>query len=144
MPSDTVRDITIRGFKSIESVNALTLNPVNVLIGANGSGKSNFIGAFAFLREIGAGRLREYVEVAGGAEKILHFGSKTTQKISLNVSFSPHPATRILDVTLAPTADDGLFSVGLEGVHLEMNSPKDWERLLRRCKIQARSNSCRK
>ncbi len=39
--------ITIKGFKSIRSIERLQLRPINVLIGPNGSGKSNFIGAFS-------------------------------------------------------------------------------------------------
>ncbi len=110
MPADTLHDITIRGFKSIASLD-LKLRPINVVIGANGSGKSNFIGAFAFLREIGAGRLRNYVTEAGGAEKILHFGSKTTKQLEIRVSFTntgipPFFTPSIYDLTLAPTGDD--------------------------------------
>ncbi len=116
MPSDTLHDITIRGFKSISSMRVM-LQPINIVIGANGSGKSNFIGAFAFLREIGAGRLKAYVGNAGGAEKILHFGSKTTDRISLRVSFNQRNnpmAPSVYGLTLAPTSDDGLFPAAEE------------------------------
>jgi predicted ATPase len=112
MPSDNIREISIKGFKSIASLD-VTLNPIN--IGANGSGKSNFLGAFAFLREIAAGRLREYVgRAAGGAERLLHFGSKTTEKIDLHVSFHfPNPeSASAYDLTLVPTGDDSLFPSG--------------------------------
>ena len=37
--------ITIKGFRSIASVEGLAIRPINVLIGANGSGKSNFLPA---------------------------------------------------------------------------------------------------
>lgn len=37
-----IRDITIEGFKSIRSLQAFELRPLNILIGANGAGKSNF------------------------------------------------------------------------------------------------------
>src|ERR1022692_3397527 len=87
MSSSALDSITIRGFKSIASVEKLELRPINVVIGPNSSGKSNFIGVFAFLRAIREGRLREYVTAAGGAEKVLHFGSKTTQAIHLHLVF---------------------------------------------------------
>jgi predicted ATPase len=67
--------ITVKGFKSIASLR-LDLRPINVLIGANGSGKSNFISIFSFLNEIREGRLQDYVRRAGGADQLLHFGSK--------------------------------------------------------------------
>lgn len=98
--------ITIHGFKSIASVE-LKLRPINVVIGPNGSGKSNFIGVFAFLHAIRDGRLRTYVTEAGGAEKVLHFGSKTTTKIHLRVSFGD--GVNQYELTLSPTKDDGLF-----------------------------------
>ncbi|HTS28582.1 MAG TPA: AAA family ATPase [Bryobacteraceae bacterium] len=76
--------ITVKGFKSIAAIEELPLHKINVLIGANGSGKSNFIGVFAFLHAIREGRLRDYVTAAGGAEKVLHFGSKNTNEILIN------------------------------------------------------------
>ena len=88
MPPNALDYITIRGFKSIASIEKLPLKACNVLIGANGSGKSNFIGVFEFLHAIREGRLRNYVIEAGGAEKVLHFGSKTTREIYIRLSFS--------------------------------------------------------
>ena len=57
------------------------MRPINLLIGANGSGKSNFLEAFIFLGEADAGRMESYVAYQGGANKLLHFGSKVTQQI---------------------------------------------------------------
>lgn len=82
-----VETITVRGFKSIAGINALQLGPINVLIGPNGSGKSNFIGLFSFLHAIREGKLQDYVVKAGGAEKILHFGSKETPLLHIEISF---------------------------------------------------------
>jgi predicted ATPase len=79
--------ITVNGFKSIASVEKLELRPINVIIGPNGSGKSNFIGIFSFLHALREGRLEDYVAKAGGAEKLLHFGSKVTEKINIRISF---------------------------------------------------------
>jgi predicted ATPase len=106
MSTNALDSITIQGFKSIASVEKLELRPINVVIGPNGAGKSNFIGAFTFLREIREGRLSEYVAVAGGAEKVLHFGSRTTKEMHLRLWFQDASQ---YDLKLAPTADDGLF-----------------------------------
>ncbi|MFN7919578.1 MAG: AAA family ATPase [Bryobacteraceae bacterium] len=106
--SQTALDyITIRGFKSIAAIEKLRLLPINILIGANGSGKSNFIGAFEFLHEIREGRLQHYVTASGGAEKLLHFGSKTTREISFHLSFAR--GVNEYSLTLGPTGDDTLF-----------------------------------
>jgi predicted ATPase len=83
----TLDYITIQGFKSIASIEKLPLRPINVIVGPNGSGKSNFIGAFSFLHAIREGRLEKYVANAGGANKLLHFGSKVTSGIKIHVSF---------------------------------------------------------
>jgi predicted ATPase len=85
MASDMIQSITIEGFKSIHSIKDFPLRPINLLIGANGSGKSNFLEAFVFLNECMEGRKDDYVERNGGADKILHFGSKTTLKLNLNI-----------------------------------------------------------
>jgi predicted ATPase len=105
MPTNALDYITIRGFKSIASIEKLALRPINVVIGPNGSGKSNFIGAFAFLHAIREGRLRDYVTVAGGADKVLHFGSKATKQISFALSFGGAP----YELKLRPTAADELY-----------------------------------
>jgi predicted ATPase len=107
MPTNALDYITIQGFKSIASIEKLVLRPINVVIGPNGSGKSNFIGVFAFLHAIREGKLRDYVTAAGGAEKVLHFGSKTTQVIQLHLSFESE--VNQYKVTLSPTDDDGLY-----------------------------------
>lgn len=42
--------LTIRGFKSIQ-LDGSALNNLNVIVGANGAGKSNFISFFKMLRD---------------------------------------------------------------------------------------------
>lgn len=79
--------ITVAGFRSIASIEKLPLRPINVLIGSNGSGKSNFVGVFSFLHAIRNGELRNYVKRAGGADRILHFGAKTTPEARIHISF---------------------------------------------------------
>ena len=83
MASDAFRSITIKGFKSIRSIKDFPLRPINLLIGANGSGKSNFLEAFVFLGEANEGHIDSYVAYYGGANRILHFGSKTARKIHI-------------------------------------------------------------
>ena len=112
--------ITIEGFKSIASVQELKLGQSNVLIGPNGSGKSNLIGAFSFLHAIRWGRLQEYVIRAGGADNVLHFGSKSTKLLHLYISLSEKRYQYRL--TLIPTDSDGLMP------HLE--TAYYWEKFL--------------
>lgn len=99
--------ITVKGFKSIASVEKLELRPINVIIGPNGSGKSNFIGVFSFLHEVREGRLNDYVRKSGGAENLLHFGTKKTGEIKILVSFRQE--VNQYELILKPTTDDGLY-----------------------------------
>lgn len=99
--------VTVRGFKSIASIEKLPLRSINVLIGPNGSGKSNFINVFAFLHEIREGRLQNYVAKSGGADKLLYFGSKQTDEIYLHISFQRE--VNQYAITLAPSTVDDLY-----------------------------------
>ena len=79
--------IEISGYKSIKN-ERIDLNPINLLIGANGSGKSNFISFFTFLNRLYNKKLNDYIEISGGANKILHKGKKNTDRISFKVEFN--------------------------------------------------------
>ncbi len=87
--SHRLNNIKVSGFKSIRELN-LPIGNLNVLIGANGAGKSNFIGLFRFIREIVEERMQVYVAKRGGAEKIMFYGSKVTQELSVNIDISPN------------------------------------------------------
>lgn len=76
--------VTIEGFKSIKSLD-LDMKPINILLGANGSGKSNFISLFTFLRNLSEGKLQSYVEKNGYANSFFHFGAKNTSQIKIDI-----------------------------------------------------------
>lgn len=99
--------VSVAGFKSIASVERLVLRSINIIIGPNGSGKSNLIGVFAFLHAIREGRLQDYVRKAGGAEQVLHFGSKTSPEIRIHISFGNE--VNQYRIRLRPTDDDSLY-----------------------------------
>lgn len=105
----TLERIEIEGFKSIRKM-ALDLRPINILIGANGAGKSNFISVFTLLQRMTEGRLQQHVSQAGGANSLLHHGRKQTEQIRINLSI-PSIST-YYESTLVPTAKDGLSFAG--------------------------------
>lgn len=96
--------LLIRGFKSIRGAD-LDLRSLNVLIGANGAGKSNLIAVFDLLHALVNERLQVYVGQAAGAESFLHFGRKTTTEIKLRFRFGQ----RAYECELVPTDDDSLI-----------------------------------
>ncbi len=91
------------GFRSIREVD-LEIRDLNVLIGANGSGKSNFIKLFRLLNDLVEERLQVAVATSGGANALLHFGRKVTPKLSLDLEFGQNSYA----CTLLPAADDNL------------------------------------
>jgi len=87
--------IQIKGFKSIREMD-LKLKPLNVLIGANGAGKSNFIGAFRLLNMIIERRLQAY-SLNVGADTLLHYGRKVTEYIEIQLTFQPNNNPRSIN-----------------------------------------------
>ena len=78
--------IEIEGYKSIKKAR-IDLHPINILIGANGSGKSNFISFFDFLNRLYNRKINEYITILGGEDKILHKGLKNTDQIWFKTEF---------------------------------------------------------
>jgi len=78
--------IVVRGFKSIRRSD-LSLSALNILIGANGAGKSNLIEFFNMIQRLLNEHLQRYVSKQGGPDAILHFGRKTTERLDCKLSF---------------------------------------------------------
>lgn len=77
----------VSGWKSIKDA-SLEFGRLNVLIGANGAGKSNLLSFFRFLRFLIEGRMDEFVSREGGANSLLHFGLKQTGQMSATVALT--------------------------------------------------------
>jgi predicted ATPase len=81
-----LKRIVLNGFKSIGALD-LELRPLNILIGANGGGKSNLVSFFRMLHEMAAGRLQYFIATEGRAHSILHYGPKQTPEITATLEF---------------------------------------------------------
>lgn len=81
-----INRIQIENFKSIRKVD-MKLTPINILIGANGAGKSNFIGFFKLLKNIYDRNLNIYTAEEMGANNVLHYGSKHSDFLAGRVEF---------------------------------------------------------
>ena len=106
--SDTIKRLTIEGFKSIQKLEDFELRSLNVLIGANGAGKSNFVEFFRLLRELVEKRLQVAIGTAGGADACLHIGPKVTRQIVVKVCFGVS-GDYGYEFTLLPTGDSRLL-----------------------------------
>ena len=111
--------IQVKGFKSIKELN-LELKALNVLIGANGSGKSNFISVFKLLNQIVEQNLQSFVGLSGGAESFLFFGSKVTDKIEIKCNFDWNSYYCVLK----PTRDDKLIFDIVNNFEIRHHNPK--------------------
>ncbi len=87
--------LTIKGFKSIQSLENFELRNLNVLIGGNGTGKSNFIDFFRLLRAmmelplpgLANASLQSYIAEGGGSDAFLFNGPKVTPQIEVETMF---------------------------------------------------------
>jgi predicted ATPase len=104
-----LKKIFLKGWKSIREVE-LELGPLNVLIGANGSGKSNFLSFFRLLNAMGSFQLEEYIARAGSANSLLHYGAKQTRFIEAELQFGT-PSIEPYKFRLAHAANDALVFV---------------------------------
>ena len=98
--------LTVRGFKSIRELENFELTKLNVLIGANGAGKSNFISLFRMLSEMLDERLQLYVKSEDGPDALLFGGRKRTAQIDVELYFDEN----WYQFALAPAGNQLVFS----------------------------------
>jgi len=105
-----LKKITLRGYKSILNLEDFEFGPINVLIGANGAGKSNFISVFGLLAALSEGNLQTFVQKQGGPDALLCGTRKRTQAIDIEVYFEPNGTVQNgYRIKLEPTADNRLI-----------------------------------
>jgi predicted ATPase len=105
-----LQHLTLRGFKSIKEMD-IELRALNILIGANGAGKSNLVSFFKMLNEIMAGRLQEYIGISGRSQSFLHFGAKRTKQIEAQLEFNVENGIDTYEFSLSYAAGDTLIFV---------------------------------
>jgi predicted ATPase len=124
MSYQKLKSIEIKGYKSIRD-QKIPLSDLNVLIGQNGAGKTNFISVFKFLRNIIGGRLKN-ISLRTGAENLMYYGSKETQQIIINLNFDPN----YYSIYLQPTQNKDTLIVESEftGIRRDQKSTDPyWE-----------------
>ena len=77
----------------------------NILIGSNGSGKTNFISLFKMLQSLIDGELQLYISKHGGPNAFLFFGSKVTERVAAKFYFGKNG----YQFALVPTADNRMM-----------------------------------
>lgn len=106
MTASQISKLTIKGFKSIKELDCFELKPMNVLIGPNGTGKSNFVSFFRMLYAMVEGRLQAYIqEKEISADRILSYGIKNTESFYSLIEFG----INAYEFNLKPTPDGRLY-----------------------------------
>lgn len=77
--------VIIDGYKSIQHTD-VELRPINILIGSNGVGKTNFISFFKLINIIYKQRLHNYT-MQNSAERLFHYGLKQTSELKGYLAF---------------------------------------------------------
>ena len=95
--------LDIYGFKSIRKC-SIALRPINVLIGSNGAGKSNFISALTLLDNVLKRNLAVYA-AQSGIPSLFYNGMKTTDEIEMRFHFGDNA----YGFVLIPTDDNRLI-----------------------------------
>jgi predicted ATPase len=101
MKAGNLSYLKIEGYKSIQSLE-IEFSNINIIIGANGVGKSNFINFFNFVKKIIDKELEFYTAQSAGVNKLLYFGKKITNQLNFDLKFPPNRYS----VSLIPTDDD--------------------------------------
>ena len=103
-----LKRIEIKGFRSIKET-MLEIRPLNVLIGANGAGKSNLIAFFKLVNELMGGRLQQHIGATGRATANLYFGPKITPQMEAELEFEVENGTDTYRMRLFHAAGDSLL-----------------------------------
>jgi predicted ATPase len=102
--------LRLKGFRSIKELDNFAFGPITVLVGANGSGKSNLIAFFRMMNYVMQGGFQGFLQVGGGASNFLHFGPSQTPFLSADLSFhSDAGVTNVYGFELKFAAGDSLI-----------------------------------
>ena len=113
--------LSICGFKSIRKLENFELRPLNVLIGANGAGKSNLLDFFKMISAISQKRLQLFIKNKGNSDTLLFGGRKQTLSIDVALSFENNQYR--YEFSLEPTAN----SIGFSGEKLStVSGTSEW------------------
>lgn len=99
-----LKKIEVKGFKSIKEM-TLELKPLNIMIGINGSGKSNFISLFKMINKMSENNLQSFIGKSGGVDFLLHFGQKTTKELFVKLDMENNS----YQFSLMPTLNNTLI-----------------------------------
>ena len=122
--------VTIKGFKSIQWLENFQLTNLNVLIGGNGAGKSNFIDFFRLLRAmmefplagLPASHLKTFIADGGGSDDFLFNGPRVTPRIEVEMHFGVNGYR----FKLMPTSEETFLIIDEETYYQKDEGDSPW------------------
>jgi predicted ATPase len=101
--------IKLSGFKSVDTGGQIIqFGDITILLGANGSGKSNLVSFFHMLNSMMGSALQTYIGKSGSAETLLYYGVKNTSGITAEIQFD-NVESSTYQFTLTHAAGDTLI-----------------------------------
>ncbi|MEA2694467.1 MAG: hypothetical protein QOJ16_3854, partial [Acidobacteriota bacterium] len=91
-----IKKVKVSNFKSFDELE-VELRPLNVVVGANASGKSNFIEIFRFLRDIVAFGLENAVSIQGGLEYLKNLQLDPSRPLVLELEYADDEFSSFLE-----------------------------------------------
>ncbi len=105
-----IKQLSIKGFKSIQDCKNFELTNLNIIIGANGAGKSNFVQIFRMIMAMTRKNFSRFILERGGADNFLFNGPKITQQINIEFEFQAlsdqATGSNFYRFALTPTVDE--------------------------------------
>ncbi len=105
-----IKKISISGFKSIRELNGFELRDLNIIIGANGAGKSNLVQVFKMLMAMTQKNFQKFIMANGGADNFLHNGPKETPAVKMEIEFDSQSShvqgSNFYQFELTPTVNE--------------------------------------
>ncbi|MBI5361066.1 MAG: AAA family ATPase [Planctomycetes bacterium] len=134
-----IKRISVSNFKSFGNLD-LELDNFNVLIGANSSGKSNFVQIFKFLKDIATAGINDAISMQGGSEYVRNVNIGASNNLSLKATCSPltfflfpmqkekaYPRLKIIEIRyeFAIKFTKRAFTITNDKLTLKLNYQKD-------------------
>lgn len=118
-----LKELEIRGYKSIPFQYPIKLEfgDVNILLGANGAGKSNVISFFKMLGYMMSGALQKHIAEEGTNQQFLYYGSKKTPTMCASLSFEDDRARDTYSFSLTSAVPNRLI-ISAEEIEWERKS----------------------
>lgn len=98
-----ITKVKVSNFKSFDELE-VELRPLNIVVGSNAAGKSNFLEIFRFIRDIAVEGLENAISLQGGMEFVMNLQIDPLRPVSLEATFEKPYVTYHLEIATIPAS----------------------------------------